>query len=399
MRVLFLSHRIPFPPNKGDKIRSFNILTHLLRHHEVHVACLLDNAADVAFIPKLRERVRSLEFERIGRKLRMMLAGVRALLTSRAVTVEYFHSAALQAKVDRLLEEVPFDCLFCCSSPMAEYLFRSAHADKVARALRVMDLIDVDSFKWRQYADRSPFWKAWPYRLESARLAAYEQRVAREFDRVYLVSEQECGYFPGGAVVANLRALSNGVDLDFFNPRHSVRAVSGDFVLVFTGVLDYWPNVEGVTWFVERILPLVQQAAPEAQLLLVGSRPTSQVQRLSAAKGVTVTGFVDDTRDYLAAAGVCVVPLRIARGIQNKVLEAMAMGKPVVTTAQTFEGIRAVRDVEIVVADGEAEFAEAVVALLRDSARARQIGVRARACVERHYTWEANLAPLSEIGL
>ena len=399
MRVLFLTHRLPFPPNKGDKIRSFNILTHLTRYHEVHVGCLLDDAADRAFVSKVREQVRSLVFAQIGRRWRRMLAGVRAMLLARSVTVEYFHSSALQQQIDGLLERIPFDCLFCYSSPMAEYLFRSKHAGKVARALRVMDLIDVDSLKWRQYASRSPFWKAWIYRLEATRLTAYEQRVAREFNQVYVVSEQERSYLPLGAAVANVRALSNGVNLEFFNPHHTVRATKGDFVLVFTGVMDYWPNVEGVTWFVERVFPLVQESIPEAQLLLVGSRPTPQVVRLGSVKGVTVTGFVEDVRDYLASADVCVVPLRIARGIQNKVLEAMAMGKPVVTTAQAFEGIRAIREVEIVVADGEAEFAAAVVALLRDAARARQIGVRARTCVERHYGWEANLAPLAEIGL
>jgi sugar transferase (PEP-CTERM/EpsH1 system associated) len=399
MRVLLLTHRLPFPPNKGDKIRSFNLLSYLARHHDLWVVSLVDHTEDLVHVPEIATRVRRFVYEAIGRRLRMILA-LRALLQGQSVTVTYFYSPALQRRIDSLIEEVPFDCYFCFSAPMAQYLFRSRHsAGRIAGALRIMDLIDVDSYKWRQYADRAPFWKAWVYRLEAASLSAHERHIGASFDRLYVVSEQERSLFPGQAGARPPLVLSNGVDLEFFSPRHvPLRQIAGS-CLVFTGMMDYWPNIEGVKWFVERILPRIRQWVPDSQLYVVGNRPTAEVRKLARRQGVTVTGFVEDVRDYLAGARVCIVPLRIARGIQNKVLEAMAMGKPVVTTTPAFTGVRAVPGKDIVVADGEEEFAQAVVRLLRDSACAERIGASARTCVERHYSWDSNLGRLAEIGL
>jgi sugar transferase (PEP-CTERM/EpsH1 system associated) len=261
-----------------------------------------------------------------------------------------------------------------------------------------MDLIDVDSYKWSQYAGRSPFWTAWIYRHEARVLGSYEKRIAREFDRLLVVSEQERGFFPDGPP-ANLQAMSNGVDLDYFAPRIPDATSLGTHALVFTGVMDYWPNVEGVTWFVERVLPRVRAALPETHLFIVGSRPVPEIRKLAALQGVTVTGFVTDVRDYIAGASLCVAPLRIARGIQNKVLEAMAMAKAVVATPEAYEGVHAEAGEDIVVAEGEAGFADAVIALLRDRARTERIGENARRCVEQHYTWQGNLSRLHDAGL
>ena len=399
MRILLLTHRMPFPPNKGDKIRSFNLLSYLSRRHEVYVASLIDDEQDLLYVAQLRKWVCGFVYEIIGRKLQPLLSA-RGALRGRSITVTHFYSSRLQSRIDALIDTVPFDCLFCFSSPMAEYVFRSRHAaGRIRAALRVMDLIDIDSYKWRQYADRAPIWKAWVYRMEATYLSAYERRIARLFDHLFVVTEQERCHFPDSTLASRLHALANGVDLEFFTPQiPPIKRVSGT-LLVFTGVMDYWPNVEGVIWFVHRILPHVQRLVPDAQLYIVGNRPTPEVQKLASYNGVTVTGYVQDVREYLAAASVCVVPLRMARGIQNKVLEAMAMGKPVVSTAQAFEGIQAVAGEDIVVAEGEEDFVRAIVGLLSDTGRAESIGARARACVERHYRWDLNLGRLSEIGL
>jgi sugar transferase (PEP-CTERM/EpsH1 system associated) len=399
MRVLLLTHRLPFPPNKGDKIRSFNLLSYLARRHEVYVVSLIDDTGDLVHVPQVKARARCLVYRVIGRKLRT-ICSLRALLQGRPVSVTYFYSAPLQRRIDSLIDVVSFDCYFCFSSPMAEYLYRSRH--KLAEgggALRIMDFIDVDSYKWRQYAAQAPFWKAWVYRLEAAYLSAYEQRIARTFDRLFIVSEQERRLFPDSAGTCRLLVLPNGVDLEFFSPRHvPLKRIAGPY-LVFTGMMDYWPNIEGIKWFVERIFPRIRQFVPDAQLYVVGNRPTAEVRKLARFDGVTVTGFVEDVRDYVAGASVCIVPLRIARGIQNKMLEAMAMGKPVVTTTQAFTGVHAVAGEDIVVADGDEDFVQAVVGLLRNIARAERIGSSARMCVERHYSWDSNLGKLSEIGL
>lgn len=397
MRLLFLAHRIPYPPNKGDKIRSFHMLDYLARRHEVHLACLVDDPADMSYLPEMATRVRSLMSEQIRPGVRKALA-LRALVAGRPITVEYFHSRALQAKVDALLDKGSVDAVVCFSSPMAEYVFRSRHAKRsLAGAVRLMDLIDVDSRKWEQYAAQGSALLAPIYRFEAHHLAAYERRIAASFDRVLVVSEQEKSMFPGDGLADNIVTVSNGVDLEFFRPDACAVEALGRPTVVFTGMMDYWPNVDGVTWFADAVLPRLQAAIPDVEFLIVGARPTRDVERLGERSGVKVTGFVQDVREYLARAHVCVAPLRVARGIQNKVLEAMAMGKAVVSTPDAFEGIHAVSGEEIVVADGAEAFAENVMALLRDPERARQIGRRARARVVSDYAWESNLRVLDEL--
>ena len=397
MRVLFLAHRLPFPPNKGDKIRSFHILNYLAKRHEVYLACLIEDDADVRIVPEIEGRVRRLVCERIRPRWRKALA-VRSLVSSTPITVDYFYSRALQRQVDEIVDTLDIDAVICFSSPMAEYVFRSRHAEgKLRRARRVMDLIDVDSCKWRQYAERSSAWRAWIYRYEAAHLANYERRIARGFDRVLVVSEPERRMFPVEAEHSNIEVMSNGVDLEYFRPTKGQVDDRGHPTIVFTGVMNYWPNVEGMTWFVQSVLPRVRAAVPDVELLIVGSRPTKEIERLASHRGVVITGFVEDVRPYVARAGACIVPLRIARGIQNKVLEAMAMGKAVICAPQAHEGIRAQAGRDLVVAEGEEEFASATIDLLRDADKAALLGVNARQCVERNYAWETNLAVLDRL--
>lgn len=396
MRVLFLTHRIPFPPNKGDKIRSFNILDFLNKRHEVFVGSLIDETQDLAFVSELQRRSKEFVYARIDSPLRRALA-LRSIVKGRPITLDHFYSTRLQEQIDRILDLHDIDVVLCYSSPMAEYVFRSRHAEgKLRQACKLMDLIDVDSYKWAQYARDSSFVKRWVYAREAAILGAYERLIANEFQHMFVVSDQERSYFPGGAP-EHLHAIGNGVDLDFFSPAVDGASSSSSPTLVFTGVMDYWPNVEGVKWFAEEILPRIQASVPDVHLYVVGSRPAPEIRRLQS-RNLTVTGFVQDVRTYLASAQVCVVPLRIARGVQNKVLESMAMGKAVVTTPQAHEGIQAESGREIVVARDEAGFAAAVIGLLQDPAQARQIGSAARECVERHYAWDRRLEPLEHFA-
>jgi sugar transferase (PEP-CTERM/EpsH1 system associated) len=397
MRLLFLTHRMPFPPNKGDKIRSFNILKHLTKSHDVYLACLVDDESDLKFVPEVERCVCRFVYERIKPRMKKLIA-LRGLFQSRPITVGYFYSSALQRQIDSIVDEVDMDAFVCFSSPMAEYLYRSRHADgKIRRALRVMDLIDVDSAKWRQYAAQGPFWTSLVYRHEARYLADYEQRIAENFDRVLVVSEQEKRVFPGGGDTPNLEAMSNGVDLEYFRPYQTVTHPATRPTLVFTGAMDYLANIDGIKWFVQSVLPRVKAAVPDVELLIVGGKPAREIERLGRLPGVVVTGYVEDVREYLARATVCIVPLRVARGIQNKVLEAMAMGKAVVCTPQAYEGIRAAPDKDLVVASGDAAFAAAIVDLLGDAARARQLGIAARQCVEKWYAWEENLGTLDHV--
>lgn len=397
MRILFLAHRIPYPPNKGDKIRSFHILKRLAEQHEVHLGCLVDDERDLEFIQNLRGLVRQVKFDRLHPR-RDRVKSLPGMLRGRPLSVSYFHSPRLQSAVDEILVSCGIDAIFCSSSPTAEYVFRSRAAAAVRSAVCLMDLIDVDSAKWLQYAQCRPWWQSWIYRYEGRSLAEYEIRIVRGFDHVLVVSEAERNLLVEKAdAAARVAAVPNGVDLDFFSPAHRGRLQLPAPMLVFTGVMDYWPNVDGMRWFVERVFPLIRAAVPTVQLLIVGSRPSAEIRRLQAVAGVTVTGFVEDVRDYLAAASVCVVPLRIARGIQNKVLEAMAMGKPVVSTVAAFEGLKASAGRDLIVAADERAFADEVVGLLSDGPRAAELGRNARSCVERSYSWAANLALLDDV--
>jgi sugar transferase (PEP-CTERM/EpsH1 system associated) len=394
MRLLFLCHRLPWPPHKGEKIRSFNILKYLASRHEIYLAGLVDEVGDVSQLSALRPLVRELLFERLHPKARRLLA-MGSLLAARPVTSTYFHSLNLQRRVDALIEQKQIQAVFCSSSPMAEYIFRSRHVGALEELPRVMDLIDVDSAKWTQYAAESGPWSAWLYRREARCLAALEERIARSFDRVLVVSEQEKRYFPMAGGSERLLAVGNGVDLDYFKPR--ARLQSAAPTLVFTGVMDYRPNVQGILWFAERILPQVRAAVPDVRLVIVGNRPARSVALLGRRAGIEVTGFVPDVREHLAQASLCIAPLRIARGVQNKVLEAMAMGRPVVATPQAFEGIEATPGQDLLVADSEEEFAGQTIELLRHSSLAEQIGDRARACVERRYAWQRQLQVLDQL--
>jgi sugar transferase (PEP-CTERM/EpsH1 system associated) len=397
MRLLYIVHRVPFPPNKGDKIRTYNVLRHLARRHEVHVATLIDDPEDLAFLSELEQIAESVVSARIDGRIRKLLS-LRAIFHSESVTVRHFYDIGLQRKVDELIGSKNIDAVVCSSSPTAEYLLRSKHWDSRLKSCpKIMDLIDVDSLKWQQYAERSTGPRRWVYRYEARHLQRYEAFIYNEFDQLFLVSEQEKRCFPGGDPEGKIHGLSNGVDLEYFSPAVSARPQSQPPTIVFTGMMDYWPNIEGVRWFVTSVLPLIQRTLPEARLMVVGGRPTSEVLKWGAMDNITVTGFVDDIREFIAEADVCVAPLQIARGIQNKVLEAMAMGKAVVSTPYALEGIGATPNVHALVASDADQFAESVTRLLRDSGDAQSIGKAARQFVEQRFSWSHNLSLMDAV--
>ncbi len=396
MRLLVLTHRLPFPPHKGEKIRALNVLKFLARSHEIHLASLLDDPGDQVHLEQLRPYARTVLHARLRPRMRKILS-IGSLARSRSLSVDLFYSVALQRKVDDLIEHAGIQAVFCSSSPMAEYVFRSVHAGRLARIPRVMDLIDVDSCKWQQYAKASPRWISWVYRHEGRCLGAYEQRIAASFDRVLVTSAREKACFPGGLCPANVVVMGNGVDLGYFSPTSCSPSAAAEPSLVFTGVMDYRPNIDGILWFADAIWPAIRAAVPGVRLYVVGNRPTRAVRRLARGSGIVVTGFVADVREYLARAALSIAPLRIARGVQNKVLEAMAMGRPVVASRAAFEGVDAVPGRDLLVADDAASFAAAVIDLLQHPARRVAIGAHARACVERNYAWARNLSVLDEL--
>jgi len=398
MRILFISHRIPYPPDKGDKIRSYNILRYLLQEHDVYLAFMIDDKKDIQYLEVLSSMVTKLCWDTVRPFSGKLLSSV-AFLRFEPISVFYFYSRKIQKWVDDLLGGSGIDAVLCSSSPTAEYLFRSHYYKSKLRQLPwIIDLVDVDSYKWEQYAERSRGGSRLIYNLEARYLKKYEERIAGEFNRVLLSTETEEALFLKRVSAANTVAIVNGVDQEYFSNSFQFKMANNCPVLAFVGAMDYYPNVDGVQWFVQNVYSRIQQVYPNITFYIVGNRPSAAVRRLAHTyPGVKVTGYVEEIRTYLAGADVCVVPIHIARGIQNKVIEAMAMGKALVCTPQALEGIHAEPGKEVITASDADAFASAVIQLLGDKNRTRELGTRARAFIEGHFSWKNNLAPLDTI--
>ena len=397
--LLFLCHRIPYPPNKGDKIRAWHMLRHLALSYRVHLGCLADDPADLQHLPMLHGLCASVMCPRIDRG-RQRLRALARLRPGRPLTLGYFHHAALQEWVQRTLGRQPIDCLFVFSSAMAQYVLRhDAGGQDRARIPAILDMVDVDSEKWTSYAGRSGLPMRLVWAREGRTLLAYERRIAGRFDHTLFVSEDECRRFNELAPESRDRAnwVENGVDLAYFCPARAGADPYGGArgSIVFTGTMDYRPNIDAAQFFARSVMPLLRARHPEAAFHIVGANPTAAVQALGALPGVRVAGPVPDMRPYLAHAAMAVAPLRIARGIQNKVLEAMAMARPVLVSPQALEGLRAQPGRDLLVADEPAAMAERAGEIL-DGAHSG-LGAAARAAVERCYPWEVTLRKLDRL--
>jgi len=406
-KILFIVHRIPYPPNKGDKIRSFNELKYLANRHAVDLLCLADEPEDLKYkvdLEKLCDRVEVFPLSPRIAKIR----GGMALLQGRALSSRYFYSKVMQKTFDAWLQAKEYDSIFCFSSSMAEYIFQSqvlSQCDLTQKPQLIMDYCDVDSDKWQQYADDSSFPLNKLYHLEYRRLLHYEQRIQNYFNHTVLVSTGEAELFyaqcPG---CQNLTVIPNGVDHQFFSPTYSdVTAApvkkGNASTLVFTGAMDYPVNIKGVLWFIEEIWPHLQKRYPELLFYIVGSHPAAEIEALAERTNVIVTGFVDDIRAYYKLADVCVAPLHQGRGVQNKVLEAMSMEKPVVATSRANAGVQAVSGEHLLIADTAKDFLEMICRLLDNSQQASTIGRAARNYVVTHFDWETNMLALEKMLL
>jgi len=387
--LLFLAHRIPFPPNKGDKIRSFNLLRHLSARYAIHLGAFVDDPDDWQYRDALAPYCASIKLLPLHPR-RAKLASLVGLLSGEALTLPYYRNRELARWAHELAAAGAVTRGLAFSSAMAQFM-------PAGLARRVLDMVDVDSDKWTQYAPTQRWPLSWLYAREGRKLAAWEARVAQDFDATLLVSHAEAALLQQRAPAAQhkIGAFENGVDADYFSPARDYPnpyppGVQG---VVFTGAMDYWPNVDAVSWFAERIFPAVRAAVPGAQFTIVGSHPSDAVLELARQPGVVVTGSVPDVRPWLAHATCAVAPLRIARGVQNKVLEAMAMARPVVASAQAAEGIRAEAGRDFTLALGEAEFAQAVVARLQTVSSAAP----ARDCILAHYDWARNLGMIDPL--
>jgi sugar transferase (PEP-CTERM/EpsH1 system associated) len=386
--LLLLVHRIPYPPNKGDKIRSYNLLKHLATKYRVHLATFVDDADDWQHVPAVEAMCASSHFVKLD-PTRGKLRSAKGLATGKSLSLEYYRDADMKRWVARTMRERGIARVMTFCSVMAQY------AEDFPAARRVIDFCDIDSDKWRQYAEKKKWPMSWVYRHEARSLLDYERKIAQAFDASLFVSEPEAELFRTLAPESSTRIghFNNGVDTEYFSPARAYDNpyAAGEQALVFTGAMDYWPNIDAVKWFAEHVLPRVRAAVPDARFYIVGSRPAPEVLALGS-ESIVVTGTVPDVRPYLAHGVAAVAPLRIARGIQNKVLEAMAMARPVVASNQAFEGIDATPGRELIVTDAPADYADSLIKLLREPDPA--MGQAARVQVERRYSWPAHLSQI-----
>lgn len=387
--LLFLSHRIPYPPDKGDKIRSYNVLKTLAKRFEIHLGSFVDLQEDWQRADELRGLVRSMELRPLPKYL-AMIRSAHGLASGQPLSIRYYRDWQLRQWVHRTLDRHRIDGAYVFSSVMGQYL----PPGRVP--VSVIDFCDVDSDKWLQFA-RSRHWPMnWIYAREADLLSKEEYRLASRFDRVLLVSDAEARLFCSKApdLATRVVIMRNGVDTEYFDPnrRYARTGLEGPLV-VFTGAMDYWANVDAVSWFAAQVLPAVRQRVPSARFIIVGSQPEKSVINLGRLPGVEVTGTVADTRPYLAEAAVVVAPMRIARGLQNKVLEALAMARPVVATPSAVQGLHTACPPTVHVASDARDFASAVCNVLLEG-RLSADSLAGRDFVRENYGWAAALQPL-----
>ncbi|MDZ4308056.1 TIGR03087 family PEP-CTERM/XrtA system glycosyltransferase [Allopontixanthobacter sp.] len=394
--ILFLAHRIPFPPDRGDKIRSHHLLKALADIAPVHVGCFADTDSDLAHEPLLAEI--SASHCLIRRRKSMARAGFEALAFHKPVSLTAFDHPDMRAWVRYALAANPIDTIFVFSGQMGQYV----PADFAGRV--VVDLCDVDSAKFEAYAASGRLPRRWIDAREGVLLATEEARLAQRADRTLLVSTAEAALFrsriPAGSA-DKVIALGNGIDAGFFDPQSArphpdLENTPGPH-FVFTGQMDYAPNVAAAQRMISRLLPPIRKIHPGAQFHVVGRAPGPRLMAQDGQGGVRVWGEVPDVRPFLSAADIVIAPLEIARGVQNKVLEAMAMARPVLLTSEAAVGIDAEDGHHFAIADTDDALVARALALLDDAAETAKMAAAARRYVTEHQSWAATLAHLGPI--
>ena len=389
MRILYLCHRIPYPPDKGDKIRAFHQLRALARRHEIDLFTLVDDPADLRGQAALRQFCRRVVVAGLNPHF-ARLRSLPYLLSRTPLTIPYFGSEELHKNIRQALLQNSYDRIVVYCSAMAQYV------ESMDRIPVVTDLVDVDSDKWTQYAAFARFPLSAVYRREGEALRRYERQVCERSSCVVVTTEREARLVREITPMARVHAIPNGVDTEYF--KSSIRFGEPDTpVIGFTGDMGYFPNQEAVRFFARQVLPLIRQSVPEAGFLIVGRNPSREVRNLADMKGVEVTGFVPDVRPHLSRMRISVAPFSIAAGIQNKILEAMSYELPVVATSRTAQGLTSDAAAAIEVADGPEEMAAKIVGLLRDSQVAREKGKENRRRVVSDYNWDRSLDRFQEV--
>ena len=383
-RILYLAHRLPYPPDSGAKIRAFQTIRHLNRDNDVTVTAPARSIEELERARALRDHCQELITEVIARPFdiaRMVLS----VPTARPSSMGYFHSTRLARRVRELCATRPFDLILVHCSSVAPYVV------EVNGAPKILDFVDMDSQKWLDYAKHKSFPLSLGYRLEGHKMARAEARLASQFDMCICATEKEVETLRDLETGARAAVVPNGVDFDYFMPRDAPYVPDS---ICFVGRMDYFPNAQCMIDFCTRVLPRIRQARANATMTIVGAAPPRAVRQLAQMPGVTVSGTVDDVRPFVQRSAVSVAPLKIARGTQNKILESMAMGVPVVASSLAAGGVDAQPQRDLLVADSDTELADAVTTLLGDDEQRQRIAQAGHDRVKARHSWQAAMSRL-----
>lgn len=401
MKILFLAHRTPYPPDKGDKIRSFHILSQLARRHSVSLMYWVDDPKDLVHSTALRKICSGTVTPVPLHRGRATARALWSLTKGCSLSAGYYRSSAFRRLVQARVKEESPDLIYVFSSAMAQY------AEPFEKLARVVDYVDVDSEKWLQLAQYAPLPVAQAYRLEHKRLARFEIDVSQWADCSIFVSESEARLFAHIGGQGAIVTVPNGVTFDFLRlplcekaapvNQHAARSPRREMHLLFVGTMSYFPNVDAVLYFAREVLPRIRSVFPEIVFDVVGRAPSRAVRNLEAMDGIRIHGEVHDLQPYLARADVSVAPLRISRGVPNKILEAMAVGIPVVATSEAIKGIGARDGEDLLLGDTPETFSQQVIRLLSDGELRVRITKRARQSVQERYNWNTIGVQLTDL--
>jgi sugar transferase (PEP-CTERM/EpsH1 system associated) len=385
VKILLLCHRFPFPPNRGGKTRAFHVLKYLSRDHEITLASLLrrDEQA-LGTTPLEKFTVRQLLVP--VSELSSWGYAVGCALGTTPSSFGYFHSPRLASALQRELAH-PYDLVLAMSSSMGPYVAQ-------ARAAKVLDFTDLDSQKWFAYAEHRSRAAALAYRWEGRKVERAETELARRFDLCTCTTPAELDTLRHLGTARRAEWFANGVDAEYFRP---CAAPYDADAICFLGRMDYYPNADAMIWFCDRVIPALRARRPRLTLSIIGANPSRRIRRLAERPGIQVTGTVDDVRPRATRAALSVAPLRIARGTQNKILESLAMGVPVVASSLAARGTQTVPGEHLLTADGANEFVAAILRLLDDPAERRRLSLAGRARMLTHHDWAVSIRRLDDL--
>ncbi len=388
MQILFVCHRFPYPPNRGGKIRPFHIIRHLHEQgHDVIVCSLVRSDAEADQSAGIAPYCTAYHAVRVHEPIQFVRM-VACLPLTTPSSMGHFHSPALARRIRQLMTTRHFELIMVHCSSVAPYV------EDVESIPKILDFGDMDSQKWFEYARYKPFPLSCGYRLEANKLMAAEQRLAQRFEVCTTTTRAECDTLEAYGTGAATDWFPIGVDTAFFAP---TGASYDPHTISFIGHMDYYPNQECMRRFCDTVWPLLKAKDPAMKLLIVGADPPRAIRALAQRPGVTVTGTVDDVRPYVRNSAAMVAPLAIARGTQNKLLEAMAMAVPTITSSAALGGVDAEPEQHFLVADGAQEIADAVWRVTAHPAERARLAAAGRARMLSHHSWEGAMRRLDRI--